>query len=235
VYDEINGRIRGHQKFYLSEASKQVVLLWRAALISMSVRGRQTARLMSSVKPSRVVSDFQIVFDGCPMGAWAVVVNIKMPGIILAWWSERFPWVSKNSRYKTSEFQNNGELVGFILPLVWLAKYYPGSAISVEGDSVTVLNWLSGESYRTGFARRAAVVALKLIELGRVVISETHHIPAEENELCDKLSRDKIPDWLDRELRISGGEVVKLVDPSLDIVNFDEFIRVLDEIELLIL
>jgi hypothetical protein len=77
VYDEINGRIRGHQKFYLSEASKQVVLLWRAALISMSVRGRQTARLMSSVKPNRVVSNFKIVFDGCPMGAGAVVVILK--------------------------------------------------------------------------------------------------------------------------------------------------------------
>ena len=64
LYRDIVGRVRGHQQFHLSEASKQVVFLWRAALISMSVHGRKTARLLTSVVKGRVIPEFLVRFDG---------------------------------------------------------------------------------------------------------------------------------------------------------------------------
>ena len=49
--------------------------------------------------------------------------------------------------------------------------------------------------------------------------------------MCDSLSRDRIPEWLDKNLRQSGVEVVELADPSKYVMDFNEFIEVLDRIE----
>jgi hypothetical protein len=55
----------------------------------------------------------------------------------------------------------------------------------------------------------------KMLELGRLSIEGVRHhdIPAEENQLCDDLSRNRISEWLDPKLRVSGGNVLDLVDP----------------------
>jgi hypothetical protein len=37
--------------------------------------------------------------------------------------------------------------VGFILVAAWAAKNHPGVSLLVEGDSVTVLEWLSDDSH----------------------------------------------------------------------------------------
>jgi steroid 5-alpha reductase family enzyme len=83
-----------------------------------------------------------IKFDGCPLGAGAYVIPVGIENLsqVLAWWSEVFPWIGKDPVYSSSNYQNNSELVGFILVAAWAArlKYHPGVGLLVEGDSVTV-------------------------------------------------------------------------------------------------
>ena len=90
-----------------------------------------------------------IKFDGCLLGAGAYVIPVGIENLsqVLAWWSEVFPWIGKDPVYSSSTYQNISELVGFILVAAWAAKNHPGVSLLVEGDSVTVLEWLSDDSH----------------------------------------------------------------------------------------
>ena len=94
--------------------------------------------------------------DGCPAGAGAYVGPVVWADLdhILAWLHEDFPWIGKDLVYSAYEFQNNSALVGFISVAEWAARNSPGMGLVVEGDCVTVFNWLSGGFYTTGCARR---------------------------------------------------------------------------------
>ena len=113
------------------------------------------------------------------------------------------------------KYQNTAELIGVVLGLGWIASNSPGKAVSVEvvGDSITVLTWVEGEKFTGLFGRAAAVALMHISNCGRIRIGAAIHVPAEFNELCDDLSRNRIPKILSGTKRFQNHSLLEIMDP----------------------
>jgi hypothetical protein len=239
LYSEIAGRKLEHSLFELGEEAKQAILIWKCALISIAHTGRELARPMESLIRSRQEEcKLRVRFDGCPAGVGWVVQEVGRglgastgrgskvekglrtgtsverevaAGSVLAWGSE----VLWTHLLNDPKYQNTAELIGVVLGLGWIASNSSGKAVSVEvvGDSVTVLTWMEGEKFTGLFGRAAAVALMHILSCGRIRIGAAIHVPAEFNELCDDLSRNRIPKSLSGTKRFQNQSLLEIMDP----------------------
>jgi hypothetical protein len=140
--------------------------------------------------------------------------------------------LSKEEANLTSAFyQNLSELIGAIIGIGHIAKYHPGSELYVEGDSQTILSWLSGGTVKSAIATKAAIILTRLMEKGDLAILAVHHRPKESNDICDGLSRGIINPALDLTKRSYCDTLVNLMSPASKLNSTDDFLNLLDSLD----
>jgi hypothetical protein len=115
-----------------------------------------------------------------------------------------------------SSFQNLSEYVGAILAVVGqVVLGMTGSSIALRGDSVTALTWAITERPRGSIVTNAAMVWTLLCIAADINVREITHIPGEDNQRCDRLSRRGSNPALSivdeaAEMGITGARVIEL-------------------------
>jgi len=235
LYNEIAGRRNGHAVFQLGEQAKSSIMIWKCALIGLACSGRKLARpMVPHVRNSSDKCSLRVRFDGCPAGVGWVVQPIESNEEInmavsveevIAWGSDRL-WSGLNNDPK---YQNTAELIAVVLGLAWVSSNFKdGVRVEVVGDSVTVLQWLTGEKFSGEFGRSAAVVMMKLITNGHLCVGRGIHVSADKNQFCDDLSRDKIPVGLKDNSRVRDQKLLQLMNP-LEEFKFVELLNRIDK------
>jgi hypothetical protein len=91
---------------------------------------------------------------------------------------------------ENSSFQNLCEFIGAILAVVGhVILGNRGHTLALRGDSVTALTWAITERPRGSIVTNAAMIWTLLCVAADVHIGETTHLPGEQNDNCDQLSR----------------------------------------------
>jgi hypothetical protein len=237
MYSAIAGRRNDKASVVLEEAAQQAILIWKCALIGLASSGRLLARhMVTLVRNVYEECTVRVRFDGCPTGVgWVVqkfVGNEQEDHVdcpvtehnVTAWGSE----VLWEELENNSKYQNTSELIAAVLGLAWVAANIGrGTGVELVGDSVTVLQWVSGERFSGEFGRVAAIMMMALVTSGRIKVLSSVHVPAAENQFCDHLSRNRIPGNLRDENRGLFGDILQLMNPMVDM----EFIDVLGRME----
>ena len=88
------------------------------------------------------------------------------------------------------DYQNACELIALNCALAHAIQLgWRDCSLLVTGDSMTVLHWTSSDHFRSRIAFPPIVIFLSLCDTFRVHVVSGVHIPAEENTVCDALSR----------------------------------------------
>lgn len=145
-----------------------------------------------------------------------------------------------------SSNQNLAEYIGAILAVIGQVMLgLSGTGIALRGDSVTALTWTMTERPRGIRVTNVAMVWTLLCIAADVEVKEVTHIPGEENEQCDRLSRrwdvGKTPTMsvleeaeemgmrgvevveMDRDPCVRG--IVELCDPRTELSSESQFIE----------
>jgi hypothetical protein len=115
-----------------------------------------------------------------------------------------------------SSFQNLSEYIGAILAVIGqVVLGLSGSSIALRGDSVTALTWAINERPRGSIVTNAAMVWTLLCIAADINVREVTHIPGEENERCDRISRRGLNPLISvveeaAEMGITGARVVEM-------------------------
>ena len=64
-----------------------------------------------------------------------------------------------------------------------------GHTLALRGDSITTLTWAITEGPRGSIVTKAAMIRILLCVATDIDIREVTHIPGEDNDKCDQLSR----------------------------------------------
>jgi len=130
------------------------------------------------------------------------------------------------------EFQNTTELTALATGL--LCAVVCGmdmSNVVIVGDSVTALTWADTQRTHSLNARNAGITLALLSVIHEINVGEVQHIPAEQNTVCDGLSRGLSwhdltvadhPDWSDvKETSFGKERVAETCNPfePLDVAS----------------
>jgi hypothetical protein len=89
-----------------------------------------------------------------------------------------------------SSYQNLSEFIGAIVAVVGhILLGNRGQSLALRGHSVTALTWAITERPRGSTVTNAAMVWTLLCVAADIDVKEITHIPGEQNESCDQLSR----------------------------------------------
>ena len=89
-----------------------------------------------------------------------------------------------------SSYQNLCEFIGATLGMMGLVKLgMKGVDVTMRGDSVSALTWVSTERYRGANVSSASMVFTMLCIRQGFVVKESVHISGTDNHQCDALSR----------------------------------------------
>jgi hypothetical protein len=206
------GRTEPHALFHWSGEAVIAIQCWRAMLCLVRYRETEFTRTIESFAQTTPVSIIE--FDSSLSGAgliWAdrstgaeVVVGVGAVDLTLLGFGV------------DSSFQNLSEYVGAILAVVGqVVLGMTGSSIALRGDSVTALTWAITERPRGSIVTNAAMVWTLLCIAADINVREITHIPGEDNQRCDRLSRRGSNPALSivdeaAEMGITGARVIEL-------------------------
>ena len=89
-----------------------------------------------------------------------------------------------------SSYQNVSEFIGATLGMIGLVKLgIKGVDVTMRGDSVSALTWVTTERYRGSNVSNASMVFTMLCIMQELVVKESVHISGDDNFKCDALSR----------------------------------------------
>jgi hypothetical protein len=178
VYHMTWGRVDEHALFYLSSESIVTIQCWRAMLCLVRFRATEFTRAIESFAPTTpiLVAEFDSSLSGAGL-IWFVrkdgtEVARGVSAVSLAFLG--FGVDSVN--------QNLAEYIGAVLAVM---LGFSGSGLALRGDSVTALT----ERPRGTRVTNAAMVWTLLCIAADVEVKEVIHLPGEDNEQCDRLSR----------------------------------------------
>lgn len=199
----------------LDDNTKLCIKLWRCCLCMMELRGpARYSRSMESFLPKE--PDWEVEFDGSLTGVGLRIFRGTGPTRVL--WKVvgyTFPFdIPRDANIEfVSSYQNTCELIGPVLAMGVLAMHgMRAISIKASGDSKTALRWVTSERFRRGPSRNAAMCFTSLGMHFDMHYESSEHIPAEENKVCDSLSRDIAPVSLGYEI----GVILRVVDyPAL--------------------
>lgn len=123
-----------------------------------------------------------------------------------------------------SSYQNLSEFIGAVVAVVGhILLGNRGQSLALRGDSVTALTWAITERPRGSTVTNAAMVWTLLCVAADIDVREITHIPGEENDNCDQLSRRGSRSTMSVEehankLGIVGATIIEAQDDS-DIVT----------------
>jgi len=104
-------------------------------------------------------------------------------------WSASIPLPFNILRH--SEYQNTTEIMAVMVGLIFLARHgVRDVTVSLEGDSVSALEWATQEKYRIGASRATVVVLIEVCrKFGFRISRRSKWICSADNWRCDALSR----------------------------------------------
>ena len=89
-----------------------------------------------------------------------------------------------------SSYQNICDFIDAMLGLIGLSKLgIRGVDVTMRGDSISALTWVSTERYRGVSVSNASMVFPMLCINQELIVRESIHIPGSDNGRCDALSR----------------------------------------------
>lgn len=92
--------------------------------------------------------------------------------------------------FDKTKVQNGCELLAATVGLCALrALGVVGAGVILRGDSVVSGAWLTKETFKSRYAKRAALLFLVVAAEDDLVINEFVHLPAADNKKCDRSSR----------------------------------------------
>jgi ribonuclease HI len=115
-----------------------------------------------------------------------------------------------------SSNQNLAEYIGAIIAMAGQVMLgYSGRSLALRGDSVAALTWAISERPRGEIVTNASIVWTLLCVATNIDVREITHIPGDENERCDRLSRRGAAPVMSvredaREMGIDGGVVLEV-------------------------
>jgi hypothetical protein len=180
------GRVDEHALFFLSPEAIIAIQCWRAMLCLVRFKETEFTRTIESFAPTTpiLVAEFDSSLSGAGL-IWSVrtdgaEVVRGVSAVNLAFLE--FGVDSSN--------QNLAEYIGAILAVIGQVMLgFSGMGIALRGDSVTALAWTMTERPRGTRVTNASMVWTLLCIAADVEVKEVTHIPGEDNEQCDRLSR----------------------------------------------
>jgi ribonuclease HI len=95
-----------------------------------------------------------------------------------------------------SSYQNTCEfiaaLTGLALLLTAARSHEQIDSVSFRGDSEVALTWMDKQKSESSMASRACSVLALMVTRNNIRINYVEHVPAAQNEECDRLSRDEL-------------------------------------------
>ena len=89
-----------------------------------------------------------------------------------------------------SSYQNLCEFIDATLGMIGLVKLGVKAVdVTMSGDSMSALTWVSTERYRRASVSNASMVFTMLCIMQELVVKESVHISGADNHKCDALSR----------------------------------------------
>jgi hypothetical protein len=171
------GRVNEQALFYLSPEAIIAIQCWRAMLCLVRFKETEFTRTIESFAPATpiLVAEFYSSLSGAGL-IWFIRAN----GAEVAMGVSAVNLASLDFGVDSSN-QNLAEYIGAILAVVGQVMLgFSGTGIALRGDSVTALTWTM---------TNAAMVWTLLCIAADVEVKEVTHIPGEQNERCDRLSR----------------------------------------------
>ena len=180
------GRTQPHAKFMLSEEARIAIRMWRAMLYLVrydEVRFTRPLTSFNTEQPRYIVECdasltgvgvllFQRIGGGeaCLGGAAVDIRGLGFEG--------------------DSSYQNLAEYVGALVGILGLVDLgIKGEDLEIRGDSVAALTWAKTERVRGDRVTNAAMVFTSACLRYGMDVKAVTHIPGEDNDRCDRLSR----------------------------------------------
>ena len=238
------GRTTSHALFFLSPEARIAVQCWRAMLSLVRFRETEFTRSIASFAPEPpvLVAEFDSSLSGSGVIWYARESGTEVVlGVCAA--DLRFLGFGFDSSN-----QNLAEYLGAVIAVLGqVIQGYSGRSLALRGDSVTALTWAISERPRGKIVINAAMVWTLLCVATNVDVREVTHIPGEENEKCDRLSRrgpTPATTVLEeaREMGIKGGVVIgvneneeimgllRLCDPRRKLESDSDFVAFWTEV-----
>jgi hypothetical protein len=180
------GRVDENALFYLSPKAIIAIQRWRAMLCLVRFKETEFTRSIESFAPATpiLVADFDSSLSGAGL-IWFIRAN----GAEVAMGVSAVNLASLDFGVDSSN-QNLAEYIGAFLAVVGQVMLgFSGTGIALRGDSVTALTWTMTERPRGTRVTNAAMVWTLLCIAADVEVKEVTHVPGEQNERCDRLSR----------------------------------------------
>ena len=182
----IAGRTSVHASFPIPEEAKIAIKSWQAMLCLVRYDETRFTRTLDSFAPSppSVTAEFDSSLTGAGVIWYTTAHGAEVARGVCAV-SLTFLGFEDDSSY-----QNLCEFIGAIIAVIGhVILGNRGQTLALRGDSVTALTWAITERPRGSIVTNAAMIWTLLCVAADVDIRETTHIPGEQNDNCDQLSR----------------------------------------------
>jgi ribonuclease HI len=179
----------------LPEETVTAILFWRAALLLYYVENL-FERPLESMRIRRPA--YLVEFDGSLTG-WGLriyrVEDMMEETLICTVSLGAHPRIIARIKAhpQPSSYQNAMEMIAFTMGLVVLAsKGFREVTVMARGDSISALEWMTGEKFKAGRSRAAVTLFLELCRrFDFQMHTDYTHLSSEENDPCDRLARQK--------------------------------------------
>jgi len=194
LFREIRGLNRDVFKV-LSEASRSVILIWRAFMCMLVIRPAVYRRQLSQLVPSApsIYVSFDASLTGLGVRLFSLCGDIVGHCFKIIW----IQFDSELYGFSTSldsSFQNASEFLAITVALCFLAfSGVRDTAVRLQGDSVSALSWASTRAFRPGRSFRSACMQMQVALRANIIVdSTTEHIKGVLNYDNDLISRSGI-------------------------------------------
>lgn len=197
----------------LTPAARLAIRLWRATLCALHLDESRFARSFASFRRG-AIAEITGEFDSSLEGSGNLIYRRHPDGTETRVGGARVSF-SGLEFGEDSSHQNTAEFIGVILIVITMIRLgIKVDRINIRGDSITALTWATEMRFRSELVTNAATVfVLMLVSLEVEIVGQTH-LSAEDNQMCDVMSRPSKGITL-QEIGLDGIPVLDLDDDPL--------------------
>jgi len=178
-----SGYDQPHVRIQLSVLAQSDILMWRSYVLLLIAEPTQLSRSMDSFRPQS--PNYIIKYDASLTGL-GVGIHRASDDTLLTFTSLHLPFDVNNE----SKRQNTMEFIAVVLGLLLAWRYnLRNFHYLLHGDSTSSLAWAKADRVNSFLARRANIVFTTISMHLNALVSDTHHIPGQLNNIYDGLSR----------------------------------------------
>ena len=187
-----------HADDILTEQGKGAVSIIRSILLGSMLRNKTLTRSLDSFGKkgyTTVVCEYDACLTGIGV-VWYRVENGFETPVGAGSWCTRSMGFDRDSQY-----QNKSEFIAGLIAIMGLQVLkLSRDSVQLRGDSMTALDWSHSWSFKGQDMVKEALVFVHCVMQKEVTMVKPQHIPAEENEFTDALSRRFEPGNCDKRL-----------------------------------